>query len=513
MSLPTRPDVVEPVALSAIARLVAASPPRVDTLVTGVCLRSASVRPGDLYAALPGARTHGARYVEQARSAGAVAVLTDEAGAAITADAAQSRGLATVVVDDPRAVLGAVASFVYGSPATSFTLVGVTGTQGKTTTTQLLAAGLAASGRRTAVVGTIGTWIDGEQVKTSLTTPEAPDLHAMFAVMREREVEVCAMEVSSHSLVLGRVDGVVFDVAVFVNFGRDHLDFHDNVESYFAAKASMFTPDRARRALLNADDERVVTLGDRLQIPTRTFSAAGGPATWRCRDVALRATGSEFVLVGPDRQPVPVTIRLPGDFNVANALAALAAIGEAGFDVPGAAAGLAQVETVSGRVERVEGGQPFTVLVDYAHKPDAVRAVLLALRPVTVGRLWIVLGAGGDRDHGKRVLMGAAAAELADVVVVTDDNPRTEDPTLIRSALLAGARDSPTVPSAEVVEVPGRREAITHALAGARRGDTVLVAGKGHESGQEVAGEVLPFDDRVVVREVLADLAGTGWTG
>lgn len=507
MSLPTRPDVVDPVALSAIAGLVGAPPPPVDVVLTGVCLRSASVRPGDLYAALPGAHTHGARYVEEARAAGAVAILTDRAGDV----AAAETGLPTLVVDDARAVLGAVSSTVYGSPSTSFVLVGVTGTQGKTTTTQLLAAGLAAAGHLTAVVGTMGTWVDGEQVKTSLTTPEAPDLHAMFAVMRERGVEVCAMEVSSHSLVLGRVDGVVFDIAVFLNFGRDHLDFHGDVESYFDAKASMFTPERAQRALLNADDETVAALGERLEIPVSTFSAAGHPATWRCLDMSLRADGSDFTVTGPTAPPVPAKIRLAGVFNVANALAALAAIGDLGFDVPAAAAGLGQVESVSGRLERVEEGQPFTVLVDYAHKPDAVRAVLGALRPVTTGRLWIVLGAGGDRDHGKRALMGAAAAELADVVVVTDDNPRTEDPALIRSELLAGALGSATTFPAEVLEVTGRRDAIAHALAGARRDDTVLVAGKGHETGQEVAGEVLPFDDRVVVREILANLGRQGW--
>ncbi len=502
MSVSTRPEVVTPLALSELAELTSAAPPSADPEVTGVSLRSGSVLPGDLYAALPGARTHGARFCREARAAGAKAVLTDEAGRV----AAAAAGLPALVVPSPRALLGQVSAAVYGFPASALVLVGVTGTQGKTTTTQLLGSALAAAGRRTAVIGTMGTWVVGERVETALTTPEAPDLHAMFAVMRERGVEVCAMEVSSHALVLHRVDGVVFDVAAFLNFGRDHLDFHPDAHAYFAAKAALFSPQRARLGLLNSDDAAVAGLRDRLDIPVRTFSATGGDADWRCEAVSLHAWGADFTVRGPAGVRTPVTSRLVGGFNVANALAALAAAAEAGFDLARSAAGLAAVESVDGRLERLDEGQDFTVVVDYAHKPDAVEAALTAMRAVTPGRLWVVLGAGGDRDAGKRELMGAAAAALADVVVVTDDNPRTEPPALIRRALVAGARRAGSG-SGELYEVAGRRAAIERALAGARAGDTVLIAGKGHESGQEIGTTVAPFDDRVVAREILARLA------
>ncbi|MDX6297597.1 MAG: UDP-N-acetylmuramoyl-L-alanyl-D-glutamate--2,6-diaminopimelate ligase, partial [Nocardioidaceae bacterium] len=314
-----------------------------------------------------------------------------------------------------------------------------------------------------------------------------------------------------HALVLGRVDGVVFDVAVFLNFGRDHLDFHPDVEHYFAAKASLFSPERARRGLLNVDDPAVAALVGRLDIPVRTFSPSGGPADWRSTGVTLRADGSDFELDGPHGLRTRVSTRLPGEFNVANALAVLASVGEAGLDVRSAAAGLAGIGAVPGRLEPVDEGQPFTLVVDYSHKPDAVTAALGAMRAVTTGRLWIVLGAGGDRDHGKRALMGDAAARLADVVVVTDDNPRSEDPALIRAALLAGARGArDDAGSAEVLEIADRREAIERAVSAARAGDTVVIAGKGHETGQEVAGQVIAFDDRAVAREALTRLAGKG---
>ncbi|MEJ7629689.1 MAG: UDP-N-acetylmuramoyl-L-alanyl-D-glutamate--2,6-diaminopimelate ligase [Nocardioidaceae bacterium] len=505
MTVDERPRRVVPVSLSALATVAGAGEPSRDVELTGVSMRSGSVRPGDLYAALPGATTHGARFAEQAGASGARAILTDEDGVEL----ARAADLPTLVVERPRAVLGRVAAAVYGSPAEAVTLVGVTGTQGKTTTTQLLSRGLAAAGRRTAVIGTMGSWVGGKRVSTSLTTPEAPDLHALFAVMRERAVEVCAVEVSSHALVMGRVDGVRFDVAVFLNFGRDHLDFHRDVDDYFEAKAGLFSSGRTRRALLNADDPSVAALGKRLDVPVRTFSPSGEVADWRCREVRLRADGSDFVLAGPDDVETAVSISLAGDFNVANAGAALAAVGEVGLEVGAAAAGIARVEAVSGRLERIDVGQSFAVVVDYAHKPDAVTAALRALRAVTPGRLLVVLGAGGDRDPGKRELMGAAAVRLADLVVVTDDNPRTEDPAQIRAALLAGARAA-AGPTVEIREVGDRRAAIERAIRAARPGDTVLVAGKGHETGQDVAGRVLPFDDRVVVREILRAPAGTG---
>ncbi len=464
------------------------------TRVTGITLSSQRVAPGDLYAALAGSRAHGIAYLPDALAAGAVAVLTDEEGAA-----AVPPGVPGVVVARPRSVLGEVSAHVYGDPARRLTLVGITGTQGKTTATRLAEGGLQAAGVPAAVVGTVGTRIAGRDVATALTTPEAPDLHGLFARMVEEGVTACAMEVSSHALVMGRVDGVVFDVAVFTNLGRDHLDFHADLEDYFRAKASLFTAERARLGLVSVDDEHGRRLVAEAGIPVRTFSLRDAGADWRVSDIRATASGSTFTVHGPDGLAVPAGCPLPGEFNVANTLAAVAASAEAGFDAAAVAAAIATGPGVPGRLERVDAGQEFVVVVDYAHKPDAIEATLATLRPLTEGRLIMVLGAGGDRDAGKRPLMGEAAARLADLLVVTDDNPRSEDPAAIRRAVLAGARGP-----AEVREVGDRREAIRAALAAAGPGDVVVVAGKGHETGQEVAGTVHPFDDRVVVAEELA---------
>ncbi|HEY0948674.1 UDP-N-acetylmuramoyl-L-alanyl-D-glutamate--2,6-diaminopimelate ligase [Nocardioides sp.] len=472
--------------------------------VTGISLSSQRVRPGDVYAALPGSRAHGIDYAGAAVGAGAVAVLTDPDGAAATS----GLGVPLLVVERPRAVLGSLAARIYGDPAASMRMIGVTGTQGKTTTTRLLEGGLEQAGLPAAVIGTVGTRVAGEDVRTTLTTPEAPDLHGLFAMMRERGVETCAMEVSSHALVMGRVDGVVFDVAVFLNLGRDHLDFHRDVEDYFAAKASLFTPGRARLGLVNVDDAHGRRLLTETTVPVRTFSAAGAAADWRAEEVAPRADGSDFVVVGPGGTRITARCPLPGDFNVANTLAAVAAAGEAGLDAAAVAAGIAAGGGVPGRLERVDAGQDFEVVVDYAHKPDAVEAAIRTLRPLTTGRVIVVLGAGGDRDPGKRPIMAGIAARLADVLIVTDDNPRTEDPASIRSEMLSGVPSGTGsgTGSGEVLEIGDRRAAIREALRLARTGDIVLVAGKGHETGQEVAGVVHPFDDREVVKEEIACL-------
>jgi UDP-N-acetylmuramoyl-L-alanyl-D-glutamate--2,6-diaminopimelate ligase len=466
-------------------------------VATGVTLASQRVQPGDVYAAVPGTRAHGIDYAGEAAEAGAVALLTDPDGAERA-----PAGLPVLEVAAPRALLGRFAAHVYGEPARSLCLLGVTGTQGKTTTTRLADSALQRAGVRAAVVGTVGTRVDGEEIKTALTTPEAPDLHALFAMMKERGVAACAMEVSSHALVQGRVDGVVFDVAVFTNLGRDHLDFHTDLEDYFQAKASLFNPDRCARGLVNVDDEHGRRLLAGAQVPLQSFSAAGRDADWRAEGVEVTAAGSSFVVAGPDDVRVEAGCPLPGAFNVANALAALAACGMAGFDLEQVARAMAEGGGVPGRLERVDAGQDFTVVVDYAHKPDAVTAALAALRPLTDGRLLVVIGAGGERDPGKRPIMGEIAARLADVLVVTDDNPRGEEPSSIRAEILAGTRGG----AAEVLEVGDRRAAIREALSRARPGDVVLVAGKGHEAGQEVAGVVHPFDDRDVVREELGRL-------
>ncbi len=468
-------------------------------MVSGLTLTSQRVAPGDVYAALPGSRAHGASFAARAVDSGAVALLTDPTGVELCS----GLGVPVLVVDRPRQILGGLAAQVYGEPAKDLRLVAVTGTQGKTTTTRLAEAGLQASGVPAAVVGTVGTRIDGVDVKSTLTTPEAPDLHALFAVMRERGVQGCAMEVSSHALVMGRVDGVVFDVAVFTNLGRDHLDFHADVEDYFDAKASLFTPERARAGLVNVDDPYGARLLADARIPMRTFSASGSAADWTARDIELTPGGSTFTVHAPSGESFPAEVPLAGDFNVANALAAIAAFGEVGFDPRAVADGIAASTGVPGRLERVDAGQDFLAVVDYAHKPDAVNAALGTLRPLTSGRLIVVIGAGGDRDQGKRPVMGEIAARLADVLVVTDDNPRSEDPATIRAAMLEGATSVSASDRAELHECGDRRAAIRLAVSLAGPGDTVVVAGKGHETGQEVDGTVHPFDDRTVLLEEL----------
>ncbi|MDQ3503522.1 MAG: UDP-N-acetylmuramoyl-L-alanyl-D-glutamate--2,6-diaminopimelate ligase [Actinomycetota bacterium] len=460
--------------------------PVLERTVTGCALDSRAVEPGDLYAALPGASAHGADFAAQAVSAGAAAVLTDPAGAGAFA----AYGVPVLVAEDPRAVLGAVARWVHDDPAAGMLVLGITGTNGKTTTAFLLEAALRAAGHRTGLFGTVLTRVGDEVLPSVRTTPEAPDLQALLAVMRERGTTAVAMEVSSHALVLGRVDGVRFEVAAFTNLSQDHLDFHPSMADYEAAKASLFTPARARRAVLNVEDPAGRRIARSTALPVTTY---GEDADWSAREVDLRPDGSTFRLLGPGVD-LRVSLALPGSFNVANALAALACLGAAGVSVQDGVRGIAELSGVPGRMERVEAGQPFLALVDYAHTPDAVSRLLSAVRTFTSGRVIVVLGCGGDRDHAKRPLMGAAAS-AADLAILTSDNPRSEDPQAILDEMAVGAPEA-------LLEVD-RRAAIARAVAAAGPGDAVVVAGKGHESGQEAAGVRTPFDDRLVLREVL----------
>jgi UDP-N-acetylmuramoyl-L-alanyl-D-glutamate--2,6-diaminopimelate ligase len=472
--------------------------------VTGITHDSRRVRPGDLYAALPGATHHGARFCAQAASAGAAAVLTDPAGKEL----AIRSGLPVFVVGDPRARLGEVASWIYGNPSGKLMLIGVTGTSGKTTTTYLLESGLQAAGHLTGLVGGVQTRIGDVTADSGLTTPEATDLQGLLGAMAEQGVTAAAMEVSSHALTLGRVAGTSYEIAVFTNLSQDHLDFHETIDAYFAAKATLFTPRFARAGVVNIDDEHGRILAAAAQIPLTTYSAAGNPAAdWRAADVRGGADGSAFRVIGPGGVEADASVALPGPFNVANALAAIVALVEAGVGIATAVAGVAACPGVPGRLERVEAGQDFTVLVDYSHKPGAVSAVLDALRPVTLGNLTIVLGCGGDRDRAKRPLMGAAAAGLADTAVFTSDNPRSEDPLGILAEMLAGALNVPAATRANVIIEPDRAAAIGLAIARAGKGDVVLIAGKGHERGQYAGGSVIPFDDREVALEALAGRA------
>lgn len=478
-----------------------------DVAVTGVTHDSRQVRPGDLYVALPGAVTHGAKFAAQAVAEGARAILTDPAGAEAAAAALgqESAAVPVLTVDQPRARLGHVAAAVYGDPARDLLMLGVTGTNGKTTTTYLLESGLRAAGHRTGLIGTVETWVGPERVASVRTTPEASDVHALLAVMRERGVTACAMEVSSHAMVFGRVDGIVFDVVGFTNLSRDHLDFHASLEDYFQAKAGLFTPARARRGVVVATGEHGRRLAATATIPIVSVddesSADGHDGGWR-----VSRRGDVALLAGPTGAKLELRAPLPGDFNVWNAALAVVMLLEAGVDGAVAARGVAACRGVPGRMERVAGPGPDApvAVVDYAHTPDAIANVLSALSPP--GRLIVVVGAGGDRDRDKRPLMGQAAADGADVVVVTDDNPRSEDPAAIRAAVVAGARATARAAAGgtEIDDVAGRREAIRAALAKAEGpDDVVVVLGKGHEQGQEIAGAVHPFDDRDVLREEL----------
>ncbi|MGW1894815.1 UDP-N-acetylmuramoyl-L-alanyl-D-glutamate--2,6-diaminopimelate ligase [Streptomyces sp. NPDC002004] len=498
---PPRPVRVSATPLAELADQLGV-PVSADAEVTGITHDSRAVRPGDVYAALPGARFHGADFAPQAADHGAAAVLTDPTGA----ERAAATGLPVLVVDDPRARMGELAATVYGRPGDHLLQIGITGTSGKTTTAYLVQGGLAAAGDgdRVGLIGTVEMRIGDERIKSERTTPEATDLQALFAVMRERDVEAVAMEVSSHALVLGRVDGCVFDVAVFNNLSPEHMEFHSDMEDYFRAKAQLFTPKRSKKGVVNLDDEYGRRLVREATVPIVTFSAEGHPdADWRAEDVEVGPLGSTLTVVGPRGERVTARAPLPGPFNVANTLAAIATLAVAGLDPQTVADGVAAVPGVPGRLERVDAGQPYLAVVDYAHKTDAVESVLRALRKVTDKRLHIVLGCGGDRDRTKRMPMGAAAARLADTAVLTSDNPRSEDPLAILATMLAGAAEVPAHERGDLLVFEDRADAIAAAVARAEPGDTVLVAGKGHEQGQDIAGVIRPFDDRQVLREAI----------
>ena len=436
------------------------------------------------------------------------------------------------VVSNPRDRLGDVSCWIYGDPSTRMTVIGVTGTSGKTTSSYLCEAGLRAAGHSTALIGGVEIRLGAERVASALTTPEAPDLQALLAVAVERGVTAAAMEVSSHSLALGRVAGTRYDVAVFTNLSQDHLDFHAGFEDYFRAKAKLFTPAYSAVGVVNVADRYGRRLVAEATVPVTTFcaDAASGAypqAEWRAVDVRCGADGSTFRIVGPGGVEADASVTLPGPFNVANALGAIVALVEAGVDLADAVTGVASCPGVPGRLQRV---LPFSgtttprispvaldqlpdAFVDYSHKPGAVEAVLTGLRPVTSGELIVVLGCGGDRDRGKRPLMGAAAVRLADVAVFTSDNPRSEDPLGILAEMLHGVLGVPQGERGRLIIEPDRAAAIDLAVAMAGKGDVVLVAGKGHETGQYVGAAVLPFDDAEVTAAAMARHARQGGTG
>jgi UDP-N-acetylmuramoyl-L-alanyl-D-glutamate--2,6-diaminopimelate ligase len=470
------------------------------TEIASVTHDSRAVAPGDLFCCVPGSTSDGHDHAPGAVSAGAAALLVERP---------LGLSVAEVQVASVRAAMGPVAANAWGRPSTKLAVLGVTGTNGKTTTTYLLEAIARAAGICPGVIGTIGARIDGEPISSERTTPEATELQALLARMVDAGVGLAAIEVSSHALVMHRVDGTRFAAACFTNLSHDHLDFHAGLEDYFEAKALLFDPARTDAAATNLDGPHGAEIARRATaagLSVLGFGLEAPEAVVRAEGLDAGPGGNRFRLVTPYGS-AEVHSPLVGRFNASNALAAAATALAAGLDVESVAAGLSAPVIVPGRMERIEAGQPFPVLVDYAHTPDGLEQVLRAARPLVSdsGRLVVVFGCGGDRDRAKRPAMGKAAAGLADVIFVTSDNPRSEDPMAIIGEVVAG------VPSGvyPIVE-PDRRKAIglALALAGRDTGDVVVVAGKGHESGQTAGGVTVPFDDRVVAREELARL---GW--
>nr|WP_267279171.1 UDP-N-acetylmuramoyl-L-alanyl-D-glutamate--2,6-diaminopimelate ligase [Arthrobacter sp. CDRTa11] len=479
--------------------------------VTGISLNSRTVEPGDLYVALPGAARHGVDFAEQAIAAGAVAVLTDDAGARTLALSAET-AVPVLVVDRPRNVVGPLSALIYQSHTSaegSFRLFGVTGTNGKTTTTYFINALLRSLGLKTGLIGTIEILAGGEAIPSLLTTPESTDLHGLLALMRERGLDAASMEVSSHAVSFQRVDGVVFDVAGFTNLTQDHLDLHGTMDEYFNTKAALFTASRARAAVVTVDDSWGRRLADTADVPVTTLATtSSGEADWVVTHTTARGLGTDFTLQGPDGVSVNVHTGLPGSFNVANAALALVMVLTSGVapDVVQSALDSHDPFTVAvpGRMQLVSE-EPAAV-VDFAHNTDALARALEAVRPPVPGaKLIVVFGATGQRDEGKRPAMGAVAARLADTVIVTDDDPHDEDAAAIRADVLAGARAAQEQDSLEcsIVEVYPRDAAIRHAVELADARDTILVAGRGHEVWQEVKGVNLALDDRVELRNAL----------
>ena len=459
-----------------------------DVEITGLAYSTSDVEAGSLFFCVPGFRADGHDFAPDAIERGA---------AALVCERPLGLGVPEVLVSSVRQAMGPVASRFYGEPTKELRVVGITGTNGKTTTAFLTRSILEATGTRCGMIGTVKYVVGGEAVEAVRTSPEAIDLQRSFRAMLDGGDGACAMEVSSHALELGRTHGIEWACRVFTNLTQDHLDFHKTMEEYFLAKRRLFV-DGDAPSIVNADDPYGARLAE--QVEAITYGI-GGDADYRAEDVSFDAGGARFTLVAPEGR-ADARIQLPGLFNVSNALAATAACVQLGVSLDDVVVALADAERVPGRLEPVDEGQDFAVLVDYAHTPDSLENVLRAARELTSGTLHVVFGAGGDRDREKRPLMGAAAVQNADRVIVTSDNPRSEDPASIIQQILVGTGDA-------VEHEIDRRRAITQAIEAAAAGDVVVIAGKGHEQGQEFEnGRKEPFDDVTVAREALRSRLG-----
>jgi UDP-N-acetylmuramoyl-L-alanyl-D-glutamate--2,6-diaminopimelate ligase len=474
--------------------------------ITGITLRSTEVRPGDLYVGLRGAKSHGALYADAAKAAGAVAILTDADGVAF----ARESGLPIIVAADPRELLGEMSAWIYGTENSAPRAFGVTGTNGKTSVTYMIEALLRHLGVNTGLSSTAERHIGEQSIVSRLTTPEATELHALLALMREDGVEAAAIEVSAQAIAHDRIGGIRFDVVGFSNLSHDHLDEFVDMERYLAVKATLFVPERARTGVVSLDThygDEIVALS---QIPVTTISSiVGAGAEWAVQTLEEQSTFTTFTLTGPDGQSLTTRIPLIGAHMVANAGLAIVMLVQAGYSLRSinASLGVTGIEvTIPGRTERVSGANSPALYVDFGHSPDAFQNTLAAVRQFTTGRIIMVCGADGDRDRTKRFDMGRVASEYADVFVVTDAHPRFEDPDLIRASLIAGAASA--VHPAELVEVIRPEKAIRHAVAIAEADDSILWSGLGHQDYRDILGVRTPFDVRDEARQALREY---GW--
>ena len=465
-----------------------------STVISGLTLNSNAVQEGDLFIALPGEKAHGADFAADAIARGAVAVLTDAEGAH------KISGVPVIVSSNPRRAAGVISAWFYSEPMRDLYSVGVTGTNGKTTVTTLLHQIMSAAGRESGLIGTVETRIGDEVVASKRTTPESSDLQALSAVMRERHMRNLVMEVSSHAIALERIRGSHFSVVAFTNLSQDHLDFHKTMDDYFAAKSKLFTFEFADLAVINIDDAYGVRLASSTELPVMTVSRHDHNATWHYVSITRDYVGAHVAIRGSAGILIEGKVHLHGGYNFDNLLMAVAIATESGIDPIDIAAILPQLTGAAGRLEAVRLGQNFTALVDYAHSPDAVARVIETAHEITDGRVIAVLGCGGDRDSSKRPLMGKALHEGADVAIFTSDNPRSEKPEAILVQMTLGLDIQE--PSAIIED---RADAIRAAVNEAQAGDVVLVLGKGHEKGQEIAGVNHPFDDRVELAKAIED--------
>lgn len=484
--------------LSELALLLGDNNFKGDGEFSGVTIDSRTVTAGDLFIALPGAKVHGAKFIGDLVARGAVAVVTDSEGARLIDDQ-----LPVLLVDSPRFWVGHIASWFYQNPFNSLEAVGITGTNGKTTTASLLDQIWRLDGRTSGFIGTIGIKMAGEEYPVLHTTPEGTDLQRILAAMQEQHIRNVVMEVSSHALSMRRVSGARFVVVGFTNLTQDHLDFHGDMGSYFQAKARLFSNEFADRAIVNIDDSYGARLFEQATIPTKALSRSNPKVDWYYQSFTPKSVGVgyEVAIRGPEGILIEGSLPLLGLHNLDNALLAIALAVDSGVDPIAVASYLRKLSAPVGRLEPVEVGQKFLALVDYAHTPDAVSRALATARSLTGGRVIAVLGCGGDRDKGKRSIMGEALRKGSDFAIYTSDNPRSEDPLEILAEMVGSVVDE-----WKVVE-PNRRSAIATAVLMAEPGDCVIVLGKGHERGQEIMGIKYPFDDRIELARAIEELS------